>query len=65
MLPRRLLSALAAAALLIAAPGPAEALNLGQPAPAFNLPRLGAPGQLDTALLRDKRAQLVVFWAST
>ena len=58
-------TALAAGALLLLGSGPAEALELGQPAPPFVLPKLVGEGSLSTESLRDQRAQLLVFWAST
>ena len=44
-------------------PQPALALKLGDPAPPFTLKTLdGKP--YDSAKLRDKRAQMLIFWAS-
>lgn len=56
--------AFAALALTLAFGAPAQALEVGQHAPAFTLPTLNGGGTLSTEGTRDKRAQLVIFWSS-
>lgn len=56
--------AFAAGLAVVGAAGPAEALKVGETAPPFTLPRLVGEGTLSTEGLKNKSAQLVVFWAS-
>jgi hypothetical protein len=55
--------ALSALALLAIA-APAQALEVGEAAPAFTLPALTGTATYTTEGCRDKRAQLVIFWSS-
>jgi peroxiredoxin len=63
MIAARGLAALAAWGLLGLAPA-ASAVEVGEEAPAFSLPRLTGAGTLGSAPARGKRAQLVVFWSA-
>ncbi|MFN3429480.1 MAG: TlpA family protein disulfide reductase, partial [Candidatus Sericytochromatia bacterium] len=55
--------ALAAMAVIGLAPA-AVAVEVGEEAPEFSLPRLTGAGTLGSAAARGKRAQLVVFWSA-
>jgi hypothetical protein len=44
-------------------PGPAKAIAIGNEAPSFSLKTIDGH-TFDTAKLKDKRALLMVFWAS-